>query len=232
MRVTAFIILATQAIAIVLLRARLAPAGKARRIFDAAVWRSPQFDMLSCALFFTFLGLYTPFFYIVVYASRRIGTDVDFAFYSLTIMNAASALGRVVTGLLADRYGALNMLLLMTAVVAVLAYAWIAVSSLAGLVVFCILYGFFSGSLVSLPPTVVATLTPDMREIGTWMGMVCISMSLGALVGAPVAGTLISVADDSFLHGQVFGASILLAAVASLAVLRMLPSIRTRGWKV
>ena len=41
----------------------------------------------------------------------------------------------------------------------------------AGIIVFSILYGFFSGTFVSLPPATVAALSPDFSEVGTRMGM-------------------------------------------------------------
>ena len=41
------------------------------------------------------------------------------------------------------------------------------VCNLAGLIMFCIFYGFFSPAVVSLPSTMMAELVPKMRLIGT-----------------------------------------------------------------
>ena len=50
---------------------------------------------------------------------------------------------------------------------------------------------FFSGALVSLPPTVVATLCPNMGVIGTRIGMFLFPTSIGLLIGNPIAGAIL-----------------------------------------
>jgi MFS family permease len=78
------------------------------------------------------------------------GIDIDLSFYLLSILNAGSAFGRVIPGLIADRYGALETIIICTLTSALLGYTWSAVHSLAGLVVISIIYGFTSGAVVSL----------------------------------------------------------------------------------
>ena len=205
-RIIAFIGLSTLAISIVVLRMRLPPPGKAHAIFDAAAWKHPPFVVFSIGLFLAFIGLYVPFFYIIVYA-ESLAVDEDLSFYLLSVLNAASVFGRIIPGLLADKLGSLEVLTGTALAAAIIAYAWMAVKNIAGLVLFCIFYGFFSGAVVSLPSTVVAKLVPEMRLVGTWMGMSFSFAGLGFLIGNPMAGVILDPAAHRFNGGIAFNAS-------------------------
>jgi len=67
-RVIGFIGLGMLAISIIVMKTRLPPPKKSRAIVDMAAFRSGLFVLFSAGLFFTFMGLYVPFFDIVVYA--------------------------------------------------------------------------------------------------------------------------------------------------------------------
>lgn len=117
--------------------------------------------------------------------------SADSAFYMLSVMNAASIFGRIIPNWLADRLGPLNVLIPGTAIAGVVAFGWIGIHSVGGVVVFCILYGFSSGSFVSIPPTVIITLSPSLSVVGTRMGMMYAISGIGLLIGTPVAGQLV-----------------------------------------
>ena len=50
---------------------------------------------------------------------------------------------------------------------------------------------FFTGSFVSLPPTIVFTLSPSLSVYGTRNGMLFLPISLGLLIGNPIAGAIL-----------------------------------------
>jgi MFS family permease len=106
-------------------------------------------------------------------------------------MNAASIFGRTLPNLLSDTLGPLNVQIPNVVVAGILVFAWLAVHSLPSLLILCILYGFFSGALISLPPAAVASMTKDMSTFGGRMGIVFLFMSVGSLVGSPVVGAII-----------------------------------------
>lgn len=60
-------------------------------------------------------------------------------------MNAASIFGRTVPAFLAPRYGVYNMAIPFTACMGILMYSILGIVNAGGLVVFAIIYGFFSG---------------------------------------------------------------------------------------
>jgi len=96
-----------------------------------------------------------------------------------------------VTKVIADRIGPLNVLVPCATIAAVLALVWIGITTLGGLLAFALVYGFFSGGFVSLPPVAIVTLTRDMSKIGTRMGQCFFISAFGLLVGTPVSGAIL-----------------------------------------
>jgi MFS family permease len=214
-RVIAFIMLGTLLVPLAVMRVRIQPARK-RPLFDKTALKEPPFMLFTLAVFFGFIGIYIPFFYMPSFALQKIpGVTADFSVYTIAILNAASTFGRIVPNYLADKTGPLNMIVPCALISAVLAYCWIAVENKAGVIVFCILYGFFTGSFVSLPPTAIVTLSPRLEIVGTRMGMVFSVCGLGLLIGNPVGGAILG-AGDNFLGLQLFCACTIVASAAIL----------------
>lgn len=70
-------------------------------------------------------------------------------------------------------------------------------------ILFAALYGFSSGAFVSLAPALVAQIS-DVREIGVRTGAMFGAISVAALVGNPIGGTLVSNEGGDYLHLQIF----------------------------
>lgn len=97
-------------------------------------------------------------------------------------MSAAAIPGRTIPNLLADSYGQFNALSIVSISTGVLIFALLGVDSTPGVIVFAILYGFFSGAcqcsrsifahatnhtlVSSLCPPTLASLAKDVSEIG------------------------------------------------------------------
>ncbi|GME47589.1 MFS monocarboxylate transporter [Neofusicoccum parvum] len=227
-RALALTVLATTAISLSAMRVRALPPQQ-RRLLDARALREPPFLAFNVASFLGFAGLYVPFFHLQSFAAARATVPADRAFGALATLNAASAAGRVVPNFLADRIGPLNILAPCCAVAAVLAFCWIAVDGAAGVVVFAVLYGFFSGTFVSLPPTTVVSLSPSLGVVGTRMGMSFSFAAFGILVGNPVAGVILRSAG--WLGVQIFcGVCVATAAVACVvARLAKAPALMSKA---
>ncbi len=95
-RVMAFIILATLIMPIICMKVRVKP-GAARKLIDRSAWQEAPFLLLSVAEFFGFMGLYIPFFYVQLYAIEKTDIEEHLAFYLLTLLNAGSLFGRIVS---------------------------------------------------------------------------------------------------------------------------------------
>ena len=100
--------------------------------------------------------------------------------------------------------------------------------SLASFIVFCVLFGVFSGVLISANPIVIAhpVVSPTPAMVGTRMGMQWFATSLGILIGAPIAGVIEGHGGgNGYLGLQVFCGAVM--AVGALFLLVPLMAV----WK-
>lgn len=95
---------------------------------------------------------------------------------------------------------------------------WIPARSQALTIVFSILFGFTSGTFVSMTPALIQQLS-SVQEIGIRMGTSFSIISIAALTGNPIAGALIDRNAGGYLYLKLFcgiamgvGCSLLVAA--------------------
>ncbi|KAJ9649546.1 hypothetical protein H2199_000322 [Coniosporium tulheliwenetii] len=224
-RTIGFIVLGTQLIPNLCMKVRVLPASK-RKIVDWSAFTEPPYALFVVGAFLAFMGLYTPFFYIQLFAIQSNITDTNLAFYLLPILNASSIFGRIFPNMVADRVGPFNIIVLCAVISGILALCLNAVSSIGSLIVFCILYGFFSGSFVSLPPTILVALSPNRGIIGTRMGMNFACVAVGVLIGTPIAGAILD--TSGFTGVWVFGGVLTVVGGCVMAVARVCKI----GWKL
>ncbi|KAF2644728.1 MFS general substrate transporter [Massarina eburnea CBS 473.64] len=224
-RVLGFIILGTMLIPNILMRVRVLPPAT-RSLLDLAAFRIPAYSLMCFAFFIGFMGLYMPFFYGQVYALNKHITNPDLAFYLLAILNSTSTFGRIIPNMMSDRIGPMNAVVPCTFMSAILCFCYITVDSAAGIIVLQAFYGFFSGSFVSLPPTIIVSLSLDARDkIGTRMGQSFACVAVGLLVGTPIGGAILDT-KIGFTGAWVFGGAFLLASGTLLWTAR----VCHKGW--
>lgn len=208
-RIIGFIAIITLAIPCIVIKPRVRPPGR-RKIFDTAILKEVPFQIMNLATFFGFVGQYVPYFYIEQFAAQH---DLGLEFWMLIFLNIGSIPGRILPSLIADKwFHPLKVLATTTASATILAFCWIAIKhSTAGLIVWCFLYGFFSGAFVSLQGAAVASMTKDLRTIGTRFGINMFAGALGILIGSPVGGAIF---PESWPGAQTFcGATLLCATI-------------------
>ncbi|GLA42794.1 hypothetical protein AnigIFM63309_011527 [Aspergillus niger] len=231
-RVIAFVALASLLFSIAVMKSRLPPPTPARQLLDLMAFRDIPFLIYCLALFFDLVGLYFPYFYLPTYFTTYLHAGDNISFYVLSILSASSFFGRIAPNMLADRLGSLNVMILVSLVVTVLAFAWMGIHSNAGAIVFAVIYGFASGTVVALMPPVLALLCPDMAVVGTWMGMSFVFAGLGILIGNPIAGALLDLEHAVFWKGQLFAAVMVGAGTACFMALRLWKWKDGAGWKL
>ncbi|WFD33185.1 hypothetical protein MSPP1_004243 [Malassezia sp. CBS 17886] len=209
--VIGFISLGTLSFALAVLRPRLGPSPK-RSLFAFRALREPPYGLFCVGVFLGFVGLYVPFFYISSYAMKKVHMGKSLSFYLVTILNAGSFGGRILPNFVADKTGTLNVMVPSTIICAILSFAWLGIFNNAGLIVFSVLYGFVSGTFVSLPPAVVAALTHNLHHVGSRIGTMFTFCAFGVLMGTPVAGVLVDLKNASFWKAELFGAMFLLGS--------------------
>lgn len=160
-RVIALFCLISLGMACMLIRSRLPPkpASKENILPDFRIFRDPIFALTTAGVFLIEWGLFVPVTYISSYALAE-GFSPTFSYQILAILNAGSAFGRWLPGYIADYLGRFNtMILASLGCLLTTACLWLpAGSSLALLVVYSVLFGFFSGSNISLTPVCVGQL--------------------------------------------------------------------------
>lgn len=224
-RVMGFIMLATLAISNTVLRIRILPAAR-RKFLDLAAWKEVPYSFFVAGCFIGFLGLYTPFFYIQSYAIQTGLAQPELAFYLLATLNAASVFGRIIPNLIADRIGPFNVVIPCTAATGVLCLCLIPTRSIGPVIAIAVLYGFTSGTFVSLPATIYVHITKNRGMIGTRMGMGFAVTSIAILVGTPISGAILDASSYSFVW--LYGGIMTVAAAAILCVAR----VGKGGWKL
>ncbi|KAJ5157024.1 MFS-type transporter dbaD [Penicillium canariense] len=221
-RALGFLCFGTILISLSIMRIRFAPKEK-RKLYQFSAFKDPAYCLFTAAMFLGFLGFYNFLFYVQSYAIDTGVVDHNLGFYLVSMLNAASTFGRIGPNFLADHLGPLNMLTPAVTITSILAFAWIGVHTVAGLIILAVLYGFFSGGFVSLPPVVMASMTPDVRDLGTRLGMVFAATSLGVLIGTPIGGAILA-DTNRYLGVQLFTACCLIASACLMATLRFVRS--------
>lgn len=107
------------------------------------------------------MGVYGPIFYISSYSLSR-GMDNQTALYQVAILNAPSFFGRTIPNFLGDKFGRFNMAVIAYIACAILCFCWTAAESTAGITVWVIFFGFFSGAIFSLYSPTIAQGTRSL----------------------------------------------------------------------
>ncbi|KAE8378275.1 major facilitator superfamily domain-containing protein [Aspergillus bertholletiae] len=181
---------------------------------DFSVLKQPSLQLSCLAFFIIYFGMFSPFFFTTSYAVAE-GFSTDLAFYTISIVNGASFFGRVLPGIVADRYGKFNCCIIFTFFSGIIALCWTKATSVAGLVMFCLTYGFASGAILSLQQACAAQVSTP-QTIGLTLGTVMAATSFSALAGVPISGELAG--KYGYLALSIYsGVSLLLGSVLLVA---------------
>ncbi|KAL1977787.1 hypothetical protein VTN31DRAFT_646 [Thermomyces dupontii] len=206
-RIIGFIMIPLLAFSSLVVQARLPPRLGTLWILDA--WRNPTYILLIVAFFFSLLGMYTPLFFIPTYAVTQ-GMDAEMASYLAAILNAASTFGRVIPGILADKFGKINIFAFGGILTGVVSFCLTEASSTAGLIVYSIAIGFTSGTIISGGAAAITVCFDDARESGAYLGMALATSSVAGLIGPPISGAFLHRYGD-FFEASVFNGVMCLA---------------------
>ncbi|KAF7617602.1 hypothetical protein AFLA_006518 [Aspergillus flavus NRRL3357] len=190
-RITGFICSFFCILCVLFLRTRLPPKNLGGGKVDIRALRETPFSLLTVAIFLIDFALLIPLTYLTSYAESH-NMKESLAFQLVSILNAASILGRVVPGYFADRYGRFNVMIGTTLVCTIFTLAlWLpAGSNPAAIVAYAVLFGFWSGSAISLAPVCVAQIS-STEDFGKRYGTTYSLVSVGALFAIPIAGEIL-----------------------------------------
>jgi len=198
--------------------------GTRRKMFDSAALRDLPFWSYSLSNFFIFTGYMVPFIFISAYGQSRLGLSQSEALNMIIAAQASSILGRLVAGYVSSRIGAMIPWIVSAMASGAICLGWIGVRSESGFIVVACLYGFFSGPLIPLPPSVFPLVCTDPRVLGARLGMAQAIGSIASLIGAPIAGALLTTGGggDNYTALQLFGGLVMIAGGFQLVGLYVL----------
>lgn len=163
------------------------------------------------------MGVFVPFFYLSTYARSQQGMTYTESLDLLLVLNGIGFVGRLLPGFIARFIGTMTVFIASLLLSSLSMYTWIAVHDTPGIYAWTAFYSVFIGGVQSLLPAAIAVSNPDLQRLGSRMGIVFASVGMGALIGSPVAGVLITAADGSYVGAQAFsGSSLLVGALLIL----------------
>jgi MCP family monocarboxylic acid transporter-like MFS transporter 10 len=193
-----------------------------RTWIDTSAFRDAAFCWFAASVAALFLGFYCVFFNLEEWAAiegiAHKGTPAPDAetmlstYWFLSIMNGCSTFGRLSSAWLCDKFGALRVHMVVTLTASGLClFLWVFSHSLEPALVYAILFGAFSGSVIGLPPaSMAAILGPDRQsKLGQWTGMMYTMAAPFALVGPVIAGHLVT-KYETYLGVQIWSGMCLL----------------------
>jgi len=198
-RTLGFLFLLLLLIANLLIRSRLPskPLSRANVVPDPKIFKDVTFLIVTVAIFSIEWGLFIPLNYIISFALAT-GAEPTLSYQLLAVSNAGSFFGRWAPGLLADRIGRFNTMILMIllCLVAIIVF-WLPAALVSDiyktralLTVFGLLLGFASGSNISLGPLCAGQLC-ETKDYGRYFATMFTVVGVGTLVGIPIAGEIL-----------------------------------------
>jgi predicted MFS family arabinose efflux permease len=187
----------------------------------AEVWRAPQFWLIALTHFTCCVAHSGPIFHMVTHAIDQ-GVPSMAAATVLGVSGLASLIGRVISGVAADRWGSKPTLVAMLGLQAPAIFLYLFTSSAAGFFALALLFGASYGGVMPM----YALLTREYfgaRAMGTAYGAIFMLQAIGMGLGAYGGGWF---HDHLGTYAWLFGSATAAAAVAILFALPLRSSRR------
>ncbi|CBQ67887.1 related to Monocarboxylate transporter 1 [Sporisorium reilianum SRZ2] len=224
-RIVAFLMAVLLIISNALMRPRLPPLDKSLHQPWSQAWtlltQDPSYTLFVVGVAVLFMNFFVPFFSIASYA-KKVGFTPSMATHMVAIMNAASMIGRLASGPLADRYGRFNVLSLfgLASFLSLVLFWPLPGLTLtkAGVYALSITYSVVSGGSIATVASCVAQISP--RNAGARLGLTWTMAAPGALVGPVISTTLVSRMDGRYTALAVWAAGTTLIGSLIIAKVR------------
>ncbi|TPX07967.1 uncharacterized protein E0L32_010298 [Thyridium curvatum] len=202
-RIVAFIMVPVLVFCSIVIKARLPPRKTTFLLLSA--FKEPVYNLLVIGNLFLMVGMFVPMFFLPAFAIEK-GMNDSLAFYLVAMLNGASIPGRIVPGILADKFGRLNMLFGAGLSTSIIILCWSKLSGTAGIIIYTLAFGFCSGTIVSGGSVALSLVPKNQQEVGTYLGMGMAIAGVSALIGPPATGALLD--RDHNIHNVAIFAGI------------------------
>ncbi|ORY92800.1 major facilitator superfamily domain-containing protein [Leucosporidium creatinivorum] len=236
-RASGYVVIAGFVAANILTTARYPPVKrdeqgmKRRRPSPVKLLKEPRYALSVIGTTAVVLGAFFPISYIQVFAEaaqlpRNVSDNV------LSILNASSFFGRLGLTYAADSLGTFTVLATCTGGISVLIFALYGATSPAGVIIFAILFGFFTGSFFALLSPLLISTADDISEIGMRQGLALLLNGLAALVCSPIAGALLAAGHDDFKYAIAFAGAVTAFGAVTMLGARHFQARQLGTWRV
>ncbi|GBE83587.1 major facilitator superfamily domain-containing protein [Sparassis latifolia] len=211
-RAMAFVCLFCLVVACFTIRTRLPGSRRItlRGLIDFDGFRDKKYVFAAAGAFLIFYALFIPYFYIEIYADMQ-GVPHNLAIYLLPIINATGIPSRIIPGILADRFGCLNVLVPSSIITSIFVLAlWLPARNSGEIIAFAALYGLFTGGVVSLLPAYIYKISP-LEKYGARLGSLYMVVGIATLVGTPTAGAFVHVVNNKHFNGLIIFCGVFIA---------------------
>ncbi|KAF2724214.1 MFS monocarboxylate transporter-like protein [Polychaeton citri CBS 116435] len=226
-RVCGFIMVATSAVSIAILKPRLPPR-KSGPLVELSAFKELPYSLYCLGMFFNFWGIYYAFYYVGSYGRNVLGISYQDSINLLLTMVAVGFFFRAIPNYYADTFGPLNMIIPFAFVCGIMMFGWIGVKSRASLFVFASIYGCGSAGMQGLFVATLSSLTTDLSKAGIRMGMGFTIVSIGCLTGPPIAGAIIQSSGGSYVYADIWAGLCFIIGGSTLIAAR----IAKAGWRL
>lgn len=235
-RIAALLLAILLTISNILMRPRLPPTPKhLRQPWSQAATLLTQdpstYTLFVVGVAILFINFFVPFFTIASYA-KKVGFTPSMATHMVAIMNAASMIGRLTSGPLADRYGRFNILSMFgfASFVSLVLFWPIPGLTLtkAGVVTLSITYGLASGGSIATVGSCVAQISRE--NAGARLGLTWSMAAPGALVGPVISTALVAKMDGRYTALAMWAAGTTL--IGSIVIARVRFTLAGGKWRV
>lgn len=163
---------------------------KVKALVDVSVFKDVTFLWFSVSICLAEFSVILVTTYIPSYAISK-GFSESTSLVALTVNNASGIVGRIVPTILSDYYGPFNMGSLMALITTLSIFViWLPFgSNLAGLMTFCVVFGFSMSGILAVTPLCTAKIS-EPKDYGKRFGTVYFFVSFASLISLPIGMTL------------------------------------------
>ncbi|RJE25738.1 Oxalate formate antiporter [Aspergillus sclerotialis] len=220
MRIIALLSAVLCTLACLLLKTRLRRHKEAGAAIDFKALRDVNYASTTVAVFLVEFAVFIPITYISSYAIH-VGINDTLSYSLIIFLNLGAVPGRFLPGLVADKIGRFNVMIMTSLICSTLTLAlWLASGdNLPAIICYAVLFGFWSGAAISLTPVCISQVC-ETEDYGKRNGTTFTIASIGTLTGIPIAGAIQEHAGGDYWGIIVFGGLLYFAATVGFAVVR------------
>ncbi|XP_017886943.2 monocarboxylate transporter 12 isoform X2 [Ceratina calcarata] len=165
-------------------------ANALKKYVDFSILKDPVFILFTVSNFFTSIGFYVPYVYVLPQAEER-GINKKDASYLLAVIGIANTVGRIILGYISDKPW-INRLLIYNLSLTICGIATIFsafCSSFVSFTVYTSIFGFTSGAYVGLTSVILVDLL-GLNRLTNAFGQLLLFQGFASFLGPPIAGWL------------------------------------------